>query len=56
MSFKHRRKKLLNNLLALGISREKLIESFASADIGKNARAEQVPLSRFVSLYERLSF
>lgn len=52
--FRHRRKKLLNNLLASGYSRESLTEIFQSAGLEENIRAEQVTLSRFSALYELL--
>ena len=53
-SFQHRRKKLLNNLMGLGVPRKRLAEILHSAGVEENSRAEQVAPSQFVALYERL--
>jgi len=53
-SFQHRRKKLLNNLMGLGIPRERLAEILLAAGLSDNSRAEEVAISQFVSVYERL--
>jgi 16S rRNA (adenine1518-N6/adenine1519-N6)-dimethyltransferase len=52
--FQHRRKKLINNLLGFDWDRNQLEEFLRSAGLEEKTRAEQVSLSQFVSLYERL--
>jgi 16S rRNA (adenine1518-N6/adenine1519-N6)-dimethyltransferase len=54
MSFQHRRKILLNNLMALGVPRKRLTEILNAAGVEENSRAEQVAPSQFFYLYERL--
>jgi 16S rRNA (adenine1518-N6/adenine1519-N6)-dimethyltransferase len=53
-AFRSRRKKLTNNLKALGISPSKIKEAFLACGIEENSRAEQVSLARFVALYSCL--
>jgi 16S rRNA (adenine1518-N6/adenine1519-N6)-dimethyltransferase len=51
-AFKHRRKILRNNLENLGIPLATIDEAYLKFDIERNARAEQLPISRFVDLFQ----
>ena len=53
-AFQNRRKKLSNNLKALGISPSKIAETYLECGIEENWRAEQVSLLQFVDLYTQL--
>jgi len=48
-AFRMRRKKLVNNLTALG-SREHVLEVLQSSGVGLDARAEELPLEAFVRI------
>lgn len=54
-AFRNRRKKLANNLKALGISSPRIKKAYLLCGIGENLRPEQVSLSGFVALYTALS-
>ncbi|UCE21308.1 MAG: ribosomal RNA small subunit methyltransferase A [Candidatus Aminicenantes bacterium] len=51
-SFKHRRKILRNNLEKLNIPLSSIDEAYLKFDIERNTRAEQLPISRFVNLFQ----
>lgn len=53
-AFRTRRKKLANNLKAIGISAGRINEAYAECGIDENWRAEQVSLAQFVLLYRLL--
>lgn len=50
-AFKHRRKILRNNLEKLDIPLSAIDKAYLKFDIQKTARAEQLPISRFVDLF-----
>jgi 16S rRNA (adenine1518-N6/adenine1519-N6)-dimethyltransferase len=51
-AFKHRRKILRNNLEKLGIPLSAIDKAYLKFDIKKTTRAEQLPISRFVDLFQ----
>ncbi len=51
-AFKHRRKILRNNLEKLDIPLSDIDKAYLKFDIKKNTRAEQLPISRFVELFQ----
>jgi 16S rRNA (adenine1518-N6/adenine1519-N6)-dimethyltransferase len=53
-AFQSRRKKLTNNLKALGISPARIRETYPKCGIDEKSRPEQVSLSQFVALYTYL--
>lgn len=55
-SFRHRRKKLSNNLKRLDFPLSSIRTAFNRIGLEENVRAEQLSLSQFVSLYEFLYF
>lgn len=51
-AFTHRRKILRNNLERLGIPLSNIDKAYLQFDIKKTTRAEQLPISRFVDLFQ----
>ncbi len=51
-AFKHRRKILRNNLEKLNIPLSSIDEAYLKFEIERNMRAEQLPISRFVDLFQ----
>jgi 16S rRNA (adenine1518-N6/adenine1519-N6)-dimethyltransferase len=53
-SFRHRRKKLRNNLKSCGFSLQSINQALINSGIDQNIRPEQVPLSQFLILFSLL--
>ncbi len=55
MAFAQRRKTLLNNLKGLGLSFPLLVESIRCLGLDPGVRAEQVPIEKFVRLFDAVA-
>ena len=54
-AFGARRKTLVNNLLSLNISKEKILSALNKCSISSDARAEQLSVLDFISLSDQLN-